>query len=114
MMFPRRPTDSFRSDNNPLKIFTKIRSLHQVIATSIRITHEEAKIYDLNNFNPSYNYKLGHLTKSATNINTEKPKKKKKNPRVSEAECPDLWTPMSFVPWLFWTLIITWRKTIFH
>lgn len=85
MMFPWRPTDSFRSNNNPLKIFTKIRSLHQVIATSIRITQEEAKIYDLNNFNPSYNYKLGHLTKSGTNINTEKPKKKKIQESVKQS-----------------------------
>lgn len=94
-MFPRRPTDSFRCNNNPLKIFTKIRSLHQVIATPIRITHEEAKIYDLNNFNPSYNYKLGHLTKLETNINAEKPKKKeriqesvKQSVQVCEHQCP--------------------------
>lgn len=46
-------------------------------------------MYILNNFNPSYNYKLGHLTKLETNINTEKPEGKK-NPRVSEAERPDL------------------------
>lgn len=90
-----------------------------MIATSIWINHEEAKIYVLNHFNPSYNYKFGHLTKSETNINTEKPEEK--NPRVSEAECPDLervwwclpWTQMSIVPQLFFTLIIIlWKQYI--
>lgn len=67
-----------------------------MIAASIRINHEEAKIYDRNNFNPSYNYKLGHLTKSETNINTDKPKKKKKriqesvkqSVQICEHQCP--------------------------
>lgn len=45
-------------------------------------------MYVLNNFNPSFDYKLGHLTKSKTNISTEKPNKK--NAGVSEAEHPDL------------------------
>lgn len=88
--------------------------------TLIRINHEEAKMYILNNFNPSYNYKLGHLTKLETNINTEKPEGKK-NPRVSEAEGPDLelvwwylpWTQISFVPRLFFILIIIlWKHYI--